>query len=214
MKEKEYQTTDPHDEPNTYEPNTNSDEINVTRINPEVDRFTEQMMGRLFNQIEPLPLDESNDMPELLTPESSIATEDMQDWADLNDALAEEDDEDNEDSDWVPPSDNDYSGYDLALQPDDISDDSSATESEEEVVDEEEQAGGGYSFLVENNISGNPEVMGYDDFKPPLFNHEIAIQNGGGFYPDFNQPNVGGQMVYSSYDDNKPIFSQKVENYY
>ena len=76
--------------------------------------------------------------------------------------------------------------------------------------EEESQAGGGYSFLVENNISGNPEVMGYDDFKPPLFNHEIAIQNGGGFYPDFNQPNVGGQMVYSSYDDNNPpIFSQE-----
>ena len=52
--------------------------------------------------------------------------------------------------------------------------------------------------------------MGYDDFKPPLFNHEIAIQNGGGFYPDFNQPNVGGQMVYSSSDDNNPpIFSQE-----
>lgn len=70
------------------------------------------------------------------------------------------------------------------------------------------QLGGGYSFIVEKAINGQAEVMGYDDFKPPVFKGDLT-QQGSGYYPDLNQPNVGGQMVFSSYDDNNPpVFIQ------
>lgn len=71
------------------------------------------------------------------------------------------------------------------------------------------QDGSGYSFIVEKAINGQAEVMGYDDFKPPIFKGQLTEQQGSGYYPDLNQPNVGGQMVFSSYDDNNPpVFVQ------
>ena len=71
------------------------------------------------------------------------------------------------------------------------------------------QKAGGYSFIVEKAINGQAEVLGYDDFKPPVFVGELTQQQGSGFYPDLNQPNIGGQMVFSGYDDNNPpVFIQ------
>ena len=72
------------------------------------------------------------------------------------------------------------------------------------------QVGNGYSVVVDHAINGQPHIMGYDDYQPPIFKGELTEQIGSGFYPDLRQENVGGQMVISAYDDNNPpVFTQE-----
>ena len=72
-----------------------------------------------------------------------------------------------------------------------------------------EQLGGGYSVIVDHAINGQAQIMGYDDYQPPIFKGELTEQSGSGYYPDLGKDNVGGQMVISSYDDNNPpVFQQ------
>jgi hypothetical protein len=72
-----------------------------------------------------------------------------------------------------------------------------------------EQLGSGYSVIVDHAINGQAQIMGYDDYQPPIFKGELTEQSGSGYYPDLAKDNVGGQMVISSYDDsNPPVFQQ------
>ncbi|MDA7573805.1 hypothetical protein N8751_00830 [bacterium] len=72
-----------------------------------------------------------------------------------------------------------------------------------------EQLGSGYSVIVDHAINGQAQIMGYDDYQPPIFKGELTEQSGSGYYPDLGKDNVGGQMVISSYDDNNPpVFQQ------
>ena len=72
-----------------------------------------------------------------------------------------------------------------------------------------EQLGSGYSVIVDHAINGQAQIMGYDDYQPPIFKGELTEQSGSGYYPDLGKDNIGGQMVISSYDDNNPpVFQQ------
>lgn len=74
---------------------------------------------------------------------------------------------------------------------------------------DQHQIGNGYSVVVDHAINGQPQIMGYDDYQPPIFKGELTEQIGSGYYPDLGKDNVGGQMVISSYDDNNPpVFQQ------
>ena len=74
---------------------------------------------------------------------------------------------------------------------------------------DQHQLGNGYSVVVDHAINGQPQIMGYDDYQPPIFKGELTEQIGSGFYPDLGKDNIGGQMVISSYDDNNPpVFQQ------
>tara|TARA_B100000963_G_scaffold222068_1_gene193581 strand:- start:6456 stop:7388 length:933 start_codon:yes stop_codon:yes gene_type:complete len=74
---------------------------------------------------------------------------------------------------------------------------------------DEEQLGAGYSVLVDHAINGQAQIMGYDDYQPPIFKGELTEQQGSGYFADLGQENVGGQMVISGYDDNNPpVFTQ------
>ena len=39
------------------------------------------------------------------------------------------------------------------------------------------QKGTGYSFIVEQAINGQPEVLGYPDWTPPIFKGELTKNN-------------------------------------
>lgn len=73
------------------------------------------------------------------------------------------------------------------------------------------QKAGGYLVDVSRSINGQPEYIGYDDFKPPLVQGELlGNQDGGGYYVDIGGDNIGGQAPIGRYNDsNPPIFNQK-----
>ena len=69
---------------------------------------------------------------------------------------------------------------------------------------------GGYYPDLSSNISGQPEIRGYKDIKPPVLSAEVINNmDGGGFYLDLNAENVGGMTPIGVYDDrNPPLFVQ------
>tara|TARA_B100001093_G_scaffold504376_1_gene560132 strand:- start:1573 stop:2172 length:600 start_codon:yes stop_codon:yes gene_type:complete len=72
--------------------------------------------------------------------------------------------------------------------------------------------GGGYHINVSQAINGNPEIIGYDDFKPPIINTKNNME-GGGFFLDIGKDNVGGKADIGSYDDQQPpLFVQSGGN--
>ena len=83
-------------------------------------------------------------------------------------------------------------------------------EDEEDFDIDAEQLGGGYSVIVDHAINGQAQIMGYDDYQPPIFKGELTEQQGSGYFADLGADNVGGQMVISGYDDNNPpVFTQE-----
>ena len=78
----------------------------------------------------------------------------------------------------------------------------------------ENMIGGGYIVDVSRVINGQPEFIGYDDFKPPLVNSQLLTNmEGGGFFLDIGKDNIGGKAVIGNYDDQQPpLFLQSGGN--
>lgn len=75
-------------------------------------------------------------------------------------------------------------------------------------------SGGGYIVDVSSIINGQPEYIGYDDFKRPLVNSQLLTNmDGGGFFLDLGKENVGGMSPIGGYDDQQPpLFVQSGGN--
>ena len=78
----------------------------------------------------------------------------------------------------------------------------------------ENMLGGGYIVDVSRVINGQPEYIGYDDFKRPLVSSQLLTNmDGGGFFLDLGKENVGGMSPIGGYDDQQPpLFVQSGGN--
>ena len=78
----------------------------------------------------------------------------------------------------------------------------------------ENMLGGGYIVDVSRVINGQPEYIGYNDFKRPLVNSQLLTNmDGGGFFLDLGKENIGGMSPIGGYDDQQPpLFVQSGGN--
>ena len=70
--------------------------------------------------------------------------------------------------------------------------------------------GRGYIVDVSRVLNGQPEIIGYSDFRRPIINSTLLNNmDGGGFYLDLSKDNIGGMAPIGSYNDkNPPLFVQ------